>query len=299
MKAIFDNGKYNCKAIIGEQKILIPSKVEEGASAFNEDTIIFNNKEYTIGEEATKYDYNFTKNSLHHKLILYYILSKYGYEESDFDLIIGCPLSSYLNKKEQIKYASNFGNNNKPVELFYNNMEKIININSVTVVPETIGGYINDLEISKKQIRGVIDIGGLNINCAIYNMGNPVKNKMFTLNLGTHILIKNIQQAVLTSTEKIINEYMCEYLLKTKDFKDENLQIIFEGECIKFVRNIKNYLIKNDWELDELELKFIGGGSILLNEYIQIEFYNPSIENDIFANCKAFKKFGEAKIGKK
>lgn len=298
MLAIFDNGKDGCKYKINGNRYLVPSKIEEGVSTFSSETMNYDGKNYIIGEEAEDYNYSFTKNNLHHKIMLYYCLARHCNPYGEFDIITGCPLATYMNKNEQEKYINYIKNDSKPIIIAYKNKERTFIINNVIIVPESIGGYINDYNESKNKVRGVIDIGGLNINCGIYDKGNPIKGKMFTLNLGTHILIKNIQQAVLRENEEMINYYMCNhYLMKPEDM-EANMYKIFDKECYNFVEKIKRTLIKNEWELNRLDLRFIGGGSLLLKKYINDIFDYPYIEKDIFANCEAFEKFGGKKNGK-
>lgn len=299
MLAITDNGKDSFKYIINNERHIIPSKVEEGIATFSDETLLYKGKNYIIGDEAIDYNYTFTKNNNHHKIMLYYCLAKHTEQLQVFDLITGCPLSTYLNKQEQDKYIQSLQNNGNPIVVEYKGEEKKFVIRSITIVPESIGGYLNDYSKSKYEIRGVVDIGGLNLNAGIYNMGKPVKDKMLTLNLGIHILLKNIQQAVLREKEEIINLYMCKHLLISKQFTDDSLKEIFDKECTKFVKLIKKTLIKNDWEINQLSMRFIGGGSIALKEFIEAEFYNCYIEDDVFANCEAFKKFGMSKLNAK
>lgn len=299
MLAVFDNGKDSCKYEIDGNRYIVPSKVEEGIATFGDETLIYKNKSYIIGDEAVDYDYSFTKNNDHHKIMLYYCLAKHIDDIQTFDLIIGCPLSTYLNKQEQEKYIQSLRNNGEPIVVVYKNKKKTLIIRSVTIVPESIGGYLNDYSKSKNEIRGVVDIGGLNLNAGIYNMGRPVKDKMLTLNLGIHILLKNIQQAVLREKEQIINLYMCRHLLISEQFSDDSLEKIFDTECKKFIKLVKNTLIKNDWEINQLSMNFIGGGSIALKKYITEEFNSPHIEESLFANCEAFKKFGMSKLNVK
>ncbi|MBP3931972.1 MAG: ParM/StbA family protein [Peptostreptococcaceae bacterium] len=295
MRVTFDNGKSNCKYIIDGRRYVVPSKLEEGLSTFSEETFMYKDVPYTIGDEAEDYNYDFTKNNLHHKLMIYYCLAKHASYQENYDIIIGCPLSTYFNKEEQNRYIRNIINNGDYINIMYKDIRKVFRINSITIAPESIGGYINDFSLSKKQIRGVVDIGGLNVNCGVYDKGRPVKNKMFTLNLGIHILIKNIQQAILREKEILLNEYMCKHYLNNLEEASITIKEIIIKECTKFIESIKKNLIKNDWEIEQLNMVFIGGGSILLENFINASFNSPHIEKDIFANCEAFKKFGEKK----
>lgn len=297
---IVDNGKENFKWRIDGCNNSFPSKLEEGVPVYNEDEIIYNNKSYIIGEEAEDYNYEFTKNNFHHKLLLYYCLAKNTEDVQSFNLVIGCPLTTYLNKNEHESYIESIRNNGQPIQILLNRKKKIIIIKNITIVPESIGGYILDYNKSKLENRGVIDIGGLNMNGAIYSMGKPIKDKMITTNMGMHILMKNIQQAVLREREETINLYTCKYLMSTKNFNgDAKLKEIFDKECIKFITNIKKSLTKNDWELKQLNLRFIGGGSIQLKQYIKEVFGDVYIEDNLFANCEAFEIFAKIKNGKK
>lgn len=299
MKATIDNGKYNFKMKADDKRIIIPSKISIGYPVYGEDFISFENVPYIIGEEAKDYDFSITKNNLHHKLMLYFGLSKIMNEVQSFDLTIGCPLTTYLNRNKHETYIDSIRNNGQPIEIQFNNKKKIIIIRSVTIVPETLGGYILDYKNSKNEIRGVIDIGGLNLNAGIYSLGKPLKDRMITDNLGIHILLDKIQKAIMVEREELLDLNICEYLLKSKNFKDDITKKIFERECINHLEDIKRLLIKSGWNLEDLTLRFIGGGSILLKEYIEQVFkkYNTSIEEDIFANCEAFEEFANKKNG--
>ena len=295
MKIVFDNGKDSCKYKINGKKFIVPSKIEEGISTFSNETITYEGKNYIVGKEADDYNYSFTKSNLHHKIMMYYCIVRHIKDKEDLDIIMGCPLSTYMNKTKQENYINYFINNKEPISIMYKKSLKTFTINSITMVPESIGGYINDYEVAKKEIRGIIDIGGLNINCGVYDKGNPVKSKMFTLNMGINILIKNIQQALLREKEELISYYMCKHYLLNLEQLDNYIYDIFDKECYLFIDKIKKALIKNDWELNQLNLRFIGGGSLSLSKYINELFNNPYIEKSIFANCDAFERFGDKK----
>ena len=41
---------------------------------------------------------------------------------------------------------------------------------------------------------GVVDIGGLNINCCVYNKGVPVLSSLFTDDLGSNVLVSGLRK---------------------------------------------------------------------------------------------------------
>lgn len=292
-----DSGKHTTKAMLGDLKIKFDSKVDLGKAQFeNSDTVNFEGKEYIVGEEATTYDMELSKNTDHHRLLIYTAIGKLIKDESRVDVVLGTPLRLFFNEEEKRSYIESIGNEGNPVNMIINGERKYFVIDKVIIAPESLGGSLLDFSESKKLIRGVLDIGGLNISGCVYDKGKPIRKSMFTLNNGTHVLESKLKQEIAEKTGKLLEDYtLKDYLVRgTKDIK---VQKIIDDYCSKFIKGVLNECLKNNWDIEDIQIYAMGGGSILLERYIDSNFKNPVFARDVFANVKAFGIFGAKKIG--
>lgn len=293
-----DTGKHTTKAMLGDKKIKFDSKVDLGKAQFeHSDTVNFEGLEYIVGEEAGTYDMSLTKNTLHHKILAYTSIAKLIEDESRVDIVIGTPLRLFFNEEEKSEYIKFMSNNNTPVVISVNGNKKYFTINRVIIAPESLGGSLLDFSESKRIIRGVLDIGGLNVNGVIYDKGKPIRKSIFTINEGTHILESNLKQEIMTKTSNSLEDYVLkDYLVR--GCPNPKVQKIIDEYCNKFVKNLINECLKSNWNLYDIEIYIMGGGAILLEKYLELNFNNPIFPRDVFANVKAFGIFGERKLGR-
>lgn len=296
-----DCGKHTTKVKFKEKMINFDSKVDLGKSQFggNSYTSIVNNISYIVGNEASTYDMSLTKNTEHHKILIYTAIANVIDNESKIDLILGTPLALFFNEDDKNEYIERISNNGMPISVNINGVQKYFSIDKCIIAPETLGGSLLDFNDSKKVIRGVLDEGGLNFNGLIYDKGRPIRDSLITKNKGSHILETDLKQDIAQKTGKLLEDYVLkDYLIR--GCKNKDMQKIIDDHCLKFLNDIKNECLKKNWDLDEIELYFMGGCSILLEKYIREVFKNPVFANDIYANVKAFEIFGMSKLnGKK
>lgn len=293
-----DAGKHTTKAEYNGVRISFDSKMDKGIAQFGSDTVVFDNTSYIVGEEANSYDLALSKNTFQHKVLIYTAIGKLIKNESKIDIAIGIPLTLYFNEVEKEEYIKNISNNNQPINIEINGERKYFIIDNVIVCPEALGGSLNDFSNSKKIIRGAIDLGGLNANGIIYDKGRPVRNSLFTLNKGTHILESELQTEITSKTGRLLENYVLkDYLVR--GCKDPVIQNIIDEHCIKFIKDIERECLKKNWNLFDIEIYLMGGGSILLEKYLDARFKTPVFARDTFANVEAFGIFGEKKLAKK
>lgn len=293
-----DPGKHTTKAEYKDKRISFDSKIDLGIAQFGSDTVKYENKSYIVGEEASTYDFELSKNTFHHQLLTYTAIGKLLDNENRIDVAIGIPLTLFFNEKEKSDYIETISNGGMPINIKINGEKKYFIIDNVIVCPETLGGSLNDFSESKKKIRGVIDIGGLNVNGIIYDKGRPVRNSLFTLNKGTHILEGNLKTKITSETTRLLEDYVLkDYLVR--GCKDVEVQTIIDEFCNKFIKEIVSECLKKNWNLFDIEIYIMGGGGILLERYIDTHFKNPVFANNVFANVEAFGIFAEKKLAKK
>ena len=292
-----DTGKHTTKAMLGNKKIKFDSKIDLGKAQFeNSDTVVFEGEEYIVGEEASTYDMSLSKNTAHHKLLIYTAIGKLVEDESKIDLVVGTPLRLFFNETEKQDYIDSISNDGMPISISVNGNKKYFSIRKVIIAPESLGGSLLDFSNSKKVIRGVLDIGGLNVNGIVYNQGKPVRKSMFTINEGTHILEGKLKQEVMEKTGTSLEDYVLkDYLVR--GCSNPKVQKIIDEYCSRFVKNLVNECLKANWNLYDIEIYSMGGGSILLERYLDITFKTPIFPRDVYANVEAYGIFGAKKLG--
>ncbi|MGL4801868.1 MAG: hypothetical protein ACRC18_06355 [Cetobacterium sp.] len=294
-----DTGKHTTKAMLGDKRVKFDSKIDLGKAQFdNSDTVVFEGKEYIVGEEAHTYDMSLSKNTDHHKLLIYTAIAKLIDDDARVDVVVGTPLRLFFNEDEKKDYIESISNDNMPIVISINGVKKYFSINKVIIAPESLGGSLLDFKDSKKIIRGCIDVGGLNINGVIFDKGMPVRKSMFTINEGTHILESKLKQEIIEKTGVALEDYVLkDYLVR--GCSNSKVQKIIDEYCSRFIKNVVNECLKANWNLYDIEIYAMGGGSILLEKYIDANFKSPVFPRDVFANVKAFGIFGEKKLGSK
>lgn len=281
-----DSGKHSLKAVRkmanGEiKKIKFRTKMDdtkEDKSANKRSYVVtYDGKKNMLGELAEKVDYEKNKKKYIHKISAYTAIAKLLEPgEKNVVLSIGCPLSIFKNVEERKKYEEYFKSDGEisiriDGEIFNFNIEKVI------ICPESSGVIFRNHKDYKNRMVGVIDIGGLNTNNCVYNRLNPISSTMFTTNLGSNILTNELKQT-LNSTFPLANiqDWQMETIIAhgyIKSNKEEST-VLIRNFFKKHMENILDECKRKGWDLSNLDLVFVGGGSILLEKEI-INFTPP------------------------
>ncbi len=165
----------------------------------------------------------------------------------------------------------------RQIDIKVNEMTKHLNVVSTIVLPESSGVIYLEQELCEKAAVGVIDIGGLNVNCCVYNKTVPVLSTLYTDNLGSNVLMQDLKNALAIKYNEDIPDWMMEDVL-TQGYLTDNMSSdgIRPGSK-EFIREFKkNHINKiiqkceaNGWNLRTTRLIFSGGTSELLKEEIK------------------------------
>ena len=152
-----------------------------------------------------------------------------------------------------------------------------MNILRSIIFPESSGIIYLDRNRYENTSVGIVDIGGLNVNCCVYNKTVPVLSTLFTENLGSNVLTQNLKNALSTQYGEDIPQWMMDDILRD-GYVVDNMEIngIREGSR-EFIADFKkkhiHSIIKkceaNGWNLRLTKLVFTGGTSELLREEIK------------------------------
>jgi len=281
-----DSGKYDTKAVLKgvesddkklseDKKIKFRTKMditeEPKASDGRSCVVDYHGKKFLIGDGAETVDYDKSKAKNIHKMATYTAVAKLVEDEDEVILAIGCPLSIWTNVEERDEYKK-YMNDEGPIEINLNGKLKKFTIKTIVVCPESSGIIFKNPNKYKDKLVAVIDIGGLNTNCCIYDRLIPVKSTCFTTSLGANVLRNELKQH-LNSVFKDANlqDIQMEHVIKEgfiKSNKEESKKIIgnfLQKHIVKVVEEAK----KKGWDVINLDFVFVGGGSKLLEAEIK------------------------------
>lgn len=199
MKLGIDPGKYGTKAVTkinGEwQYLYIRSKFTKQPDniVLGDNYLIkYDDILYLVGEGGNDYSLDTDKQSLQHKLCTY-IAVNYFAKEEPCEIVIGCPFNLFKNSSKREEYKA-YMKENGMIKLTLNEIATELYINEVIPFPECGGvAYAEPEEDFVDTVRGVIDIGGLNVNGCLFENLTPIEDSDFTENLGSIILKEKIK----------------------------------------------------------------------------------------------------------
>lgn len=255
--------------------------------------IEINNKKYIVGDGVMKnYNFETTKNNLHHKLCIYTAIANLVEKEDEkIYLIVGYPSSDFTNMAQRNAYLDLLRPQvpAKKVEMIVNSLKKRFIIEDIAVYPE--GSAIRPRMHNAGKNVHVIDIGGQNINYREYDAkGNTlnsfsldkaginhleehIKNQLRKFVLADIINVESINFTKAIETGKI------EEIDSASNITSDNLITNYETSeefvadaIASFIdNNVLGQLLSRDVNLYSRGnlIIFTGGGSIILKPYLK------------------------------
>jgi hypothetical protein len=254
----------------------------DDTSILNDGTPIeFGGKQYVVGCGTN--DYDPTKAKLCHKLCTYVAISNLLHGEQEVELVTGCPITHFVNKEARQKHIEFLSGK---IQIKIGQTPYNFNIASVTVLPETLGAVMTNPMEYINTLVGVIDIGGLNVNGAIYDRLHPIKSSVFTMNEGGNVTYANIKRALNTNYLANYQDYEIPHLADGK--VSTVVEDVLDAQFNRIIEECKKY----NWHIGALPLIFTGGGSLLLENQIKTNGYAVS-KDPVWDNAKGFLKYKE------
>jgi hypothetical protein len=231
-----DAGKHTTKAMSNERQFSMRTLMTENGSILNSDAlhVEINGNKYTLGDGESDFDVSKTK--LVHKLCTYVSIARLM-QVREIDLVTGCPITQFVNKEARQAHADYLRG---AVQMTINGERYSFMINSVMVLPETIGAVIaNAAEYADKAV-GIIDVGGLNCSGAIYSNLKPVKSSVFVMNEGGLMLDAKIKRALNTQFLTNYQDYEIPYIKAEGKFKSV-IDGVVQDQLSKIMSECKKY----------------------------------------------------------
>lgn len=273
MKIGIDAGKYGLKAVTRTNgkwyKFYIRNKFTrnpENIMLGDNYIIEYDGENYLLGEGGNNYSLDTDKQSIQHKLSTYVAIDYFA-ESNPAIIVLGSPFNLFTNINKREEYREYILDNTN-IEIQINNINKQIYLQEVVLFPECGGiAYAQPENEFKNKIRGVLDIGGLNVNGCLFENLNPIKNTNFTENLGSIILMNEIKDELNKIYPNInLQDYDIPNILKNNlsidgHYNNETNNIIQQVIQNHFKRIIR-VMKKKGWSVKTMNLTIGGGGSL-------------------------------------
>jgi len=244
--------------------------------------VCYNGVRYRVGDGAMNESYFETKQEEIHKICTYTMIALFGVNNGDSVVLgIGCPLSIFKNKRARIEYQRFMSNNHEPVSLTVDGKRYTFVIDKCVVFPESAGVVYVNYDKYRNRTVGVIDIGGLNTNCCVYQNIAPLVETVFTTRLGGKVMSKSLRDTLNSSLNLStpLTEYQMPEIMKNGyvyDRRDVARQTkskkIIHDYRIKHIQEIYDNCVAHNWAVDNMDIVFVGGTSLLLKEEIKEVF---------------------------
>ena len=310
-----DPGKYATKAVSlntnnAIEKTYFRTKVfkldnnlgiEAQGRSFN---VTLDGEDYIIGDQGEEVDYTVDKANIYHKLATYTATAQLLEGHKAVKLVIGCPTSIYRNKGLREEYRDYIRNNGN-VKITVNNKAYSFLVENVLMLPEGSGIVYTKPELFKDKRVAVIDLGGLNMNFTIYDNLIPQPSSMFTLNHGyaeieTRLTneLNSVYGTSLTSND--IQNIIKQGGVKLRGTVDPKSSHIIDSIINQYMVKLIQETRKNNFNLDMMDVVFVGGTSLLIHDKILHYLPHATImDNALWANVEGFYKVGAIKYGRK
>lgn len=287
-----DIGNSVFKVGVDDKLKQFPSKIKEidiNTMDFTE-AIVYDNKCCAISQGDYVHD-NFKATKIGLEQFILYAISTIT-DEVEVNLMLNLPVNQIANKellKDRLQDKEYEFTVNSPLNGI-NKEAKIIKINKVGVVAESMASYFSLDDERITDFIVVLDLGSKTINYATYTeIGVFDIPKSGTLDFGVHDLYEDIIAHYKTEHHKT-------YTISDIDARVRANRIKIPNEIKNdFIEKIKNGLkSKGFYDFDDYSIKACGGGAIILGEEIINSFAEAEIlENPLFRNNMGNKVIAE------
>lgn len=190
-----------------------------------------------------------------------------GSNTADIILAVGLPIIHYSSNKEQFK--NYFIRNN--IEFTYNGSPYKVNIKDAYVWAQGYAGLMPYFNQYKGISRiNLIDIGGYSVDAFVIEKGILNIKSCISLTSGVVYLFNDIKQEVLTLGMEIQEAQIEEILMGSNTcFADKDLKDLVYRKAKVFTEELIDKLKEHGFEMKINPNIFMGGGSLLLKQFIE------------------------------
>lgn len=278
-----------------------PSRVKVGVNNMNKDDIKvnFNGLDFTVGQGGSNIGLGKYKNSNYKISLLTAIAKSFKPNKIECNVVVGCPVETFNKNKDVVENIKEtiLAWGPQTIVLNENDVEnvKVIEIKDVNVFCES-GIVFKNRERFSKEKTLVIDIGGGTRDDSLWNGLELVEcksnDKMGMINLYEMIIKevnrRNNSNLAFDDAKAMIGKK--EYKINQEIVDISYVDMIIENFVTGMVSEINQIFQFSNVD----SIQFIGGGAILLKDYILRLIPKAEVSDDAdFINAKTYKEVGE------
>jgi plasmid segregation protein ParM len=295
-----DHGNKFLK-LTGNRSFTSGLRESDSRPPFGEDFLKYRGKYYMISNQRIPYQRNKANDNRFYILTLYAICKEiedsgqYTNDLMNIKLLVGLPPAHYGTQYERFQEYFMSG---EVEEIEFRNKKFTICIDEVSAFPQAYAAAITIFkEISSYPKVVVIDIGGITVDYLIINNGDPVLSACDSLENGIIMLYNQVISRVNSALDLLLDEADIDTILKgeTDQFSEDVKELVNNAAQI-FLSDIFGKLRERAIDLRSSKVVFVGGGSILLKDKIEMsdKITSPIFIEDISANANGYELLNKA-----
>lgn len=247
-----NNGYFATKVKTDSQEFMFESKVTKALDKY-EANLILDGEMYRVGAGNTDLELD-KRMSFTQKACIAYAIQRTTIDK-EVSVMSALPVNTYSNKEARSQYKE-----------WLLSME---GVNRCEVYPEGAAATLCDLSWYSDKLVCLMDVGGLTINCMIFDNAKLVPGTAFSCQLGSIILENRIRMVLQQNNLVNIPDYQIKYLLN-----DNRVSKVLE----EYVEEIRLEIRKMSYPT-RLDFRFTGGGSLKFKNIFE-KYFNSFISND-------------------
>jgi plasmid segregation protein ParM len=222
------------------------------------------------------------------------LMSKFTpHDHIKVDLLIGLPLQHYEAYRK--KFEQYFANRNGIIKFEFNSKPYSVKIANAQAFPQAYSAAVTVFDkLKTSNIVNIIDIGGFTVDCLQLNKFKPNMTLCTSLYWGVNTLFQSINDQIRSTGGRGISSNIIEGILKKdpadlSEYSEQRIETVMSA-AITHTERMLAEIAQKGFDLEEDRTVFMGGGSILLKDYIlQVgRAKKPIFVDDVHANAKGY-----------
>ena len=246
---------------------------------------------WDVGFGSGQTSYSNSKKDMIHKIMTLTAIALVTENGDTVVPAIGCPLTVFNDADSKVEFYDYIFPDGR-VDVNINGIDHyyFIKKDKGCVFPESFGAMFMFPERFTGD-TGVIDIGGLNVNASLFKKGKYQQELSMTEKLGLLSIVSYLRTRLNALCDAGFDDRTVESFIRSGSVpgSDKSAEVI-ESVLASHLPRIE--MIVKEWNIDRIDLIFIGGTSKILQKYIEERFLDKAFIPDEadFINCKGFLK---------
>jgi plasmid segregation protein ParM len=209
------------------------------------------------------------------------------------ELLIGLPPLHY--KAMYKRFEQYFTGRELRVSFELNKKPLTIEITGAQAFPQAYAAAITVYDkIKNSHMVNIVDIGGYTVDCLRLSKMQPDMEVCTSLYMGVNTLFQKINEQVRATGAQNIQESIIEAILMDdwkiiSDYSTSRIELV-RSRAQTFCMELLSEVSQTGLDLTENKTVFVGGGSILLKDYLVQTGKAPKalFVDDLYANAKGY-----------